>query len=79
MKAIKKICEYIHIPTRTKQEFKAFIKIIKRLIINTEQDNDKNIIDYTNQFKQAKKIYKSIFRTNIIKKFIKNQDLQEDQ
>ena len=58
-------------PARAKYEFVALTESITR-ILNTKQEDEEGLVDYTKRFKQAKDILKATIGEDILHKFVEN-------
>ena len=59
-------------PARAKYECASLTESIVRALLNTKQEFDEDLIDYTKRFKQAKDIFQQTVGDEILHKFVEN-------
>ena len=82
LELLREVKTKMYDPARAKYEFVALTESIAR-ILNTKQEDDEGLVEYTKRFKQAKDILKTTIGEDILHKFIENtkkyKDMSEDE
>ena len=68
---LKRIKQYMFIPTKAKYDFEGLWESMKRFVIDTKQEDHEGLNDYTKRFKQAKNIFKQSLGEHWLDHFMK--------
>ena len=68
---LKKISSKMYDPARAKYKYLLLMQPFKQLL-NTRQEEEESLIDYTKQFKQVTDNFGTVIRKNILDNFVKN-------
>ena len=69
IKLLEVIKEKMYDPARAKYEFVSLTEAFSRLIVETKQEKDESLIDYTKRFKQTKDILKQTVGNKVLQEF----------
>ena len=78
IKLLEVIKEKMYDPARAKYEFVSLTEAFSRLIVETKQEKDESLIDYTKRFKQTKDILKQTVGDKVLQEFAeRTQDYKD--
>ena len=78
VKLLEVIKEKMYDPARAKYEYVSLTESFVRLIVDTKQDKDESLIDYTKRFKQTKDILKQAVGEEFLYKFAERTQEYKD-